>query len=623
MIPANISDKDILKAIEKIDTEGYQPERGSTEYDLRYQGRSYPPKVVISCANIYANGVEHPGSLFNGGDETNLFLIDRGFPITFKDQEIRHPFFNRWDLLFFERFAGAVYDLKDNIHRNAREFIRRVLWSKTQYLASQVTSQQPEPFAIKGRQQWNERDSHGPTGQRFKNYTWYRLYHKDIRTERVYYTVGVDSSKGLVIKLDCQRQGKNALQKHIVQTFDAYLRQHGIAWLVFDRTAVETLDWQTLSQHCVDYITRSFETYSYAVALVTSNLDEKCARICWNSNGWRWPSGTEGKAQAGAAGTGLTYEAQYGFAPDEWLFDLDNLQAAGYHYSRLEPLHTERAIHAGKSYNITLFAYNAVEKQWYWIGRIENAEVLSPKESTTIALRYKFSDEFLREVQQLRALQGVNHKAYENMADDNLFNVRFRPEDVQLYDYVPFEAGDTPPSLYYTLADRKKMPEFYTKSDPDGLHLTPGPRRPAGKRIGKQYSGEYKEIDNMHGIIQESILPVLEQLYPADKFFPEGRKIVNRTRIDIVRQTPDGRHIFYEIKTYPNVLYSIRIAVGQLLEYAFYPGQILTTEFYIVTHLAASPVALKFLAHLSRQVGCSFGYIHFDRKTRQIVPNKI
>ena len=57
-IPKNIKKEHILKAIEKIDNEKV-PDNGSSKfYDLIYNGKSYPPKLVLSYANIFINGEE-------------------------------------------------------------------------------------------------------------------------------------------------------------------------------------------------------------------------------------------------------------------------------------------------------------------------------------------------------------------------------------------------------------------------------------------------------------------------------------------------------------------------------------------------------------------------------------
>jgi hypothetical protein len=73
-IPKNIIKDHVIRAIQKIDSKGVPERRESTRFSLSYEGKYYPPKYVISIANIFANGEEYSPSLFSGGDETNKFL---------------------------------------------------------------------------------------------------------------------------------------------------------------------------------------------------------------------------------------------------------------------------------------------------------------------------------------------------------------------------------------------------------------------------------------------------------------------------------------------------------------------------------------------------------------------
>lgn len=81
MIPKNITKQHILKAIEDIDRNGVPSGRDSTKFLLSLNGKSYPPKYVVSLANRFANGQELSPSVFNGGAETNGFLQLFGFEI--------------------------------------------------------------------------------------------------------------------------------------------------------------------------------------------------------------------------------------------------------------------------------------------------------------------------------------------------------------------------------------------------------------------------------------------------------------------------------------------------------------------------------------------------------------
>lgn len=87
-IPSNISREHLLKAIEKIDKEGLPPMGNSQYYDVAYENKRYPPKVVVSYANLFANGSELDRSDFTGGLDTPAFklLEKEGFHIVEKEK---------------------------------------------------------------------------------------------------------------------------------------------------------------------------------------------------------------------------------------------------------------------------------------------------------------------------------------------------------------------------------------------------------------------------------------------------------------------------------------------------------------------------------------------------------
>jgi 5-methylcytosine-specific restriction enzyme B len=87
-IPDNITKEDLLQAIQKIDNEGIPPGGDSQYYDLYYNGRNYPPKLIVSYANIFANGTELNRRLFAGGRNTECFklLEKKGFLIQPKSE---------------------------------------------------------------------------------------------------------------------------------------------------------------------------------------------------------------------------------------------------------------------------------------------------------------------------------------------------------------------------------------------------------------------------------------------------------------------------------------------------------------------------------------------------------
>jgi hypothetical protein len=95
-LPTGIERQHILKAIEEIRRLGgpsaIPRRRRSTKFDVHFEQNKYPPKYLISLANVFTpNGTKYPWNAFSGGDETNNFLIRRGFQIKDKKGRIVEP----------------------------------------------------------------------------------------------------------------------------------------------------------------------------------------------------------------------------------------------------------------------------------------------------------------------------------------------------------------------------------------------------------------------------------------------------------------------------------------------------------------------------------------------------
>lgn len=83
------------------------------------------------------------------------------------------------------------------------------------------------------------------------------------------------------------------------------------------------------------------------------------------------------------------------------------------------------------------------------------------------------------------------------------------------------------------------------------------------------------------------------------------------TAVDVVTRHR-GKTIFYEIKTAPSVRACIRQALPQLLEYAFWPEDYRADELIIVSHLAPTAAANRYVRHLRQKFNLPLSYRQFD-----------
>jgi len=76
-IPQNITRANILQALKRIDQEGIPADGRSSTYDVLFEGKRYPPKLAISYANGFANGVDLDRSTFYSGENTPCWNLLR------------------------------------------------------------------------------------------------------------------------------------------------------------------------------------------------------------------------------------------------------------------------------------------------------------------------------------------------------------------------------------------------------------------------------------------------------------------------------------------------------------------------------------------------------------------
>lgn len=104
-IPENITYDNLLQAIEKIDIEGIPNDGDSKYYDVLYNGKTYPPKLIVSYSNLFANGQILDRTDFRGGLNTESFnlLENNNFNIIPKTEPPNMSYFN--ELIKFVRQA--------------------------------------------------------------------------------------------------------------------------------------------------------------------------------------------------------------------------------------------------------------------------------------------------------------------------------------------------------------------------------------------------------------------------------------------------------------------------------------------------------------------------------------
>ncbi len=189
-----------------------------------------------------------------------------------------------------------------------------------------------------------------------------------------------------------------------------------------------------------------------------SIINKKVARLTWNELGWERPSGVKGKSTLKE-----TYEGQFGYGHEEWLFDITKV-IDGYHYAFLEPIRAGQAGHANKSYPIWLYAINGSTKKRYWIGEIKNTIVIDEAEAAFAKQKYQELG-WLKEMEKQITASGANKEGFSQYTGLNLFNIKFKPQDL-IVNNVPVELAAEHPVYKITRYAFANFTEAFTVDQP-------------------------------------------------------------------------------------------------------------------------------------------------------------
>lgn len=125
-----------------------------------------------------------------------------------------------------------------------------------------------------------------------------------------------------------------------------------------------------------------------------------------------------------------------------------------------------------------------------------------------------------------------------------------------------------------------------------------------------------KAVTLRHNALQSALHKALSAQYGPKNVGTEN-DTGRGSRIDLVVR--DGtRHIYYEIKPYPSIIACIREALGQLLEYSYWPGGNPADRAVIVSENPLTPDAASYLKTLRTKFSLPVYYQRLDMSTGRL-----
>lgn len=298
---------------------------------------------------------------------------------------------------------------------------------------------------------------------------------------------------------------------------------------------------------------------------------QKYCRICWNTEGWKRPTGEAAKLEAGS------YVAGQGAGHEEWLLDFSwplsgyNGDTESYHYGHLQPIGKNRDSRIGQSFDICLYTVSPTKEKWF-VGIIRNVYVPDNDEAEWAYRQFKKNGRVAVLKAQLALVNAKTVDVTTLRTPGSFSNVRFQAKDVELFSpwrQVPANHVVARTSRYQLLNWAGQIPAptgqiAAVLPDADADADADSPERLEAMRVRAAMAGT--EYSPEHVKLQNALYRWLVKQHGKDAVDYE------KNYVDLVL-TINGETTFFEIKTADSAKSCIRQALGQLLEYCHYAGE--------------------------------------------------
>ena len=236
----------------------------------------------------------------------------------------------------------------------------------------------------------------------------------------------------------------------------------------------------------------------------TRRMHDKFSRICWNTAGWRKPTG-----DAASVETGHTYVATHHFGHEEWLFNFEWL-INGFRYGFLQPIGKFYNGYKGNFFSALLYTVTP-EQETLLVAKISDIYVPDEDELYRVLRKYENSG-WIDDMRSDIEVVGGDLTALENPKPAEIANIRFLQENVKIFDPMPRVIGD------YRFA---KKPRFYHPFNWDGnlpeeMEIAPPPHDDVDPTRSEQAktraAQEGVRVDPRHVRLQNRLYSVRQKI---------------------------------------------------------------------------------------------------------------
>jgi hypothetical protein len=319
-------------------------------------------------------------------------------------------------------------------------------------------------------------------------------------------------------------------------------------------------------------------------------------RVCWNSNDWRGPTGDR-------FGKESSYVGKNGFGHEEWNFNTSDLidgMVYGYAYYR-----PSEGTPQFKSWHDIYFFAIEPDLGRQFVGYYKDARFLSEKERAALKRKFQTSDVLEKRIDELLSLGlptiPTAKRAEKYLVNQFSINIEVAPEDVHSLPHRRLTSADIGGRDPKRLS-RYAKPLFLTHP-PSISHRkrAPTPQYKTTGIVGDLTEDGYLRYTEEQRKVIRPVHKQLSNRFRAWLKSADATKVVGEASSVDVYCACDGARYLFELKVcfQQNTRLALREAIGQLLEYRFYPGRPAVDHLGIV--LDAEPSAYDIAWHAALQ----------------------
>ena len=376
-----------------------------------------------------------------------------------------------------------------------------------------------------------------------------------------------------------------------------------------------------LDRHTIVEVTQHREEiFGWTTGVFAPALEPVMCVICWNGNGWGIPWKNRRKETKHPS-----FLEKHGFGHEEWLNRSEWL-LEDFRYAHLEGLQGKSP---GSAFDVLLYSQPEPGKgNWFLVGRIRGAVRLDRQEALWAKSAYEengWLEQMRREVENIGADQhGLPPYGGRGVAigmkngDFDVANIKYAPDTIEIYPEPqprPKPSGACYHGAAYPWPEGENPP-------PPAARKTPEARRaPYSEKDVLRKAAKEAVITQWQNRIQNRMLNDLRAR--GERVKPEQHvDSLKKRRADLCVFRKAGKvekRIFIEIKCMDTARESIRLALGQLLEYTHYPDKSphavsLAEKMVIVGHRYENEKDKAYIRFLGRHYGVNMEYYCFDWK---------